>query len=180
MTAVDDNERIIEKAVAALPEIAAALDPSQQPAGGSWVALTVHSGEEGELIHRAWFTWRYEAPLEPLEESRYLELTRNEGTDVIKVPVWAFDLTPLGPDEWRLDYWFAAPLRFWMGPRAGDRVQGMGLTSHGGAATAGGSMTGTCWRGSSSRKRLLTWPSKARAAASGAEAALEHLHPVLL
>jgi hypothetical protein len=128
MTVVDDNERIIAEALAALPEIAAALDPSQQPARGSWVALTVHSGEEGELIHRAWFTWRYDAPLEPLEQSRYLELTRKEGTDVIKVPVWAFDLTPLGLDEWRLDYWFAAPLRMWMGPRAGDRVQGMGLT----------------------------------------------------
>jgi hypothetical protein len=42
--------------------------------------------------------------------------------------VWAFDLTPLGPVEWRLDYWFAAPLHMWMGPRAGARVQGMGLT----------------------------------------------------
>jgi hypothetical protein len=136
MTVPDDNERIIEEAVAALPGIAAALDPTQQPADGSWVALTVHSGEEdaagevaaGDIIHRAWFTWRYDTPLEPLEESRYLELTRKEGTDVIEVPVWSFGLTPLGPDEWRLDYRFAAPLRFWMGPRAGDRVQGMGLT----------------------------------------------------
>lgn len=133
MGAADDNERtdarIIEEAVAALPGIAAALDPAQQPAGGSWVALTVHSGEEGDdVIHRAYFTWRYDAPLEPLEEPRYLELTRDPETDVIQVPVWLFGLTPLGPDEWQLDYWFAAPLRMWMGPRAGDRVQSMGLT----------------------------------------------------
>jgi len=72
-------------------------------------------------------TWRHDAPLEPLGESTYLELTRKEGTDVIKVPVWSFGRTPLGPDEW-LDYWFAAPLRFWMSPHAGDRIQGMGLT----------------------------------------------------
>lgn|GEM_PF-5265122 len=123
--------------MAALPGIAAALEPQSQPAGGSWVALVVHSGEEGDadagapggdIIHRAWFTWRHDAPLEPLEESRHLELTRKAGTDVIKVPVWSFGLTPLGPDEWRLDYWFAAPLGMWMGPRAGDRVQSMGLT----------------------------------------------------
>jgi hypothetical protein len=123
---VHDNERIVEAAVAALPGITAALEPQSQPAGGSWVALTVHSGE-GELIHRAWFTWRHDSPLEPLEESRYLELTRMEGTDVIKVPVWSFGLTPLGPDEWRLDYWFAAPLRFWMGPR---RRPGAGYGAH--------------------------------------------------
>ena len=93
------------------------------------MALTVHSGEEGDdVIHRAWFTWRYDTPLEPLEESRYLELTRDPETDVIKVPVWLFGLTPLGPDEWRLDYWFAAPLRMWIGPRAGHRVQSVGLT----------------------------------------------------
>jgi hypothetical protein len=129
MGMVDDNERIVEAAVAALPGIAAALEPQSQPAGGSWVALTVHSGEEDDdIIHRAWFIWRCDSPLEPLEESRYLELTRKEGTDVIKVPVWAFGLTPLGPDEWRLNYWFAAPLRMWMGPRVGDRVKGMGLT----------------------------------------------------
>ena len=29
-----DHERVIAEAAAALPEIAAALDPSQQPAGG--------------------------------------------------------------------------------------------------------------------------------------------------
>ena len=49
--------------------------------------------------------------MEPLEESRYLELTRDEEKGIIKVPVWSFGLTPLGADEWRLDYWFAAPLR---------------------------------------------------------------------
>lgn len=58
---------------------------------------------------------------EPLGESRYLELTRNEEKGVIKVPVWSLGLMPLGADEWRLDYWFAAPLRMWIGPRAGDR-----------------------------------------------------------
>ena len=133
MSAADDNERsdarIIEEAVAALPGIAAALEPTLQPAGGSWVALTVHGGEEGDdVIHRAYFTWRHDAPLEPLEEPRYLELTRDPETDVIKVPVWLFGFTALGPGEWRLDYWFAAPLRMWMGPRAGDRVKSMGLT----------------------------------------------------
>ena len=113
MSATSDNERVIADAIAALPGIAAALDPPQQPAGGSWVALTVHTGAEGDDgIHRAYFTWRYDAPLEPLEESRYLELTRDEEKGVIKVPVWTFGLTPLGADEWRLDYWFAAPLRF--------------------------------------------------------------------
>ncbi|NLE22803.1 MAG: hypothetical protein GX624_08505 [Actinobacteria bacterium] len=138
MDGADDTQRTdahtIEEAIAALPQIAAALEPSQQPADGSWVALAVHSGEEdagaadADVIHRAWFTWRYDTPLEPLDESRYLELTRDEETDAIKVPVWLFGLTPLGPDEWRLDYWFAAPLRMWMGPRAGNRVQSMGAT----------------------------------------------------
>ena len=61
MSVADDNERIdvriIEEAVAALSGIAAVLDPTQQPAGGSWVALTVHSGEEGDdVIQRAYFT----------------------------------------------------------------------------------------------------------------------------
>jgi hypothetical protein len=129
VTLTDDNERIIAEAVAALPGIAAALEPQSQPADGSWVALTVHSGEEGDdVIHRAFFTWRYDAPLEPLEESPYLDLTRDQEKGVIKVPVWSFGLTPQGPDEWRLDYWFAAPLRMWIGPRAGDRIQSMGLT----------------------------------------------------
>ena len=129
MGAASDTERIIAEAIAALPEIAAVLEPSAQPAGGSWVALTVHGRAEGDdAIHRAYFTWRYDAPLEPLEESRYLELTRDAEKDIIKVPVWSFGLTSLGADEWRLDYWFAAPLRMWMGPRAGDRIQSMGLT----------------------------------------------------
>lgn len=127
-----DNEPVIAEAVTALPDIVAALDPSHQLAGGSWVALTVHGpaneGDDAEIIHRAFFTWRHDAQLEPLEEARYLELTRDETTGIIKVPVWTFGLTPLGPDEWRLDYWFAAPLRMWIGPRAGAHVRGMGLT----------------------------------------------------
>ncbi len=133
MSAADDNERsdvcIIEEAVAALPGIAAALDPAQQPACGSWVALTVQSGAEGDdAIHRAYFTRRHDAPLEPLREPRYLELRRDPETGVIKVPVWLFGLTPPGPGAWRLGSWSAAPLRTWVGPRAGDRVQLMGLT----------------------------------------------------
>ncbi len=133
MTPDSDSQRIIAKAVAVLPQIAAALDPQEQPAGGSWVALTVHAspdapGSRGAILHRLYFTWRHEAPLEPLEESRYLELTRDEQTGIIKVPVWTFDLTPLGRDEWRLGYWFAAPLRMWMGDRAGDRVKEQGYT----------------------------------------------------
>jgi hypothetical protein len=128
-----DNESIIDAAVSALPQIAAALEPSQQPAGGSWVALTVHSlpdeaGGESAVLHRAYFTWRYDAPLEALEETRYLELTRDEKTGVIKVPVWAFELTPLGEDGWQVGYWFGAPLRLWLGARAGDRVRGYGLS----------------------------------------------------
>ena len=74
---------------------------------------------------------------EPLGESRYLELTRDEEKSVIKVPVRSLWLTPLAADEWRLDYWFAAPLRMWTGPCAGDRSRGQGrangipLFSHG-------------------------------------------------
>ena len=120
MTPGPDIETIIAEAVSVLPEIAAALDPKEQPAGGSWVALTVHSPRdeangESTALHRAYFTWRYDAPLEPLEESRYLELTRDEKTGVIKVPVWAFELTPLGDREWQVGYWFGAPLRMWAG-----------------------------------------------------------------
>ena len=128
-----DTEPIIAEAVSALPKIAAALDPKQQPVGGSWVALTVHSprdeaSRESTVLHRAYFTWRHDAPLEPLEESRYMELTRIEGTDVIKVPVWLFELTPLGDHDWHVGYYFGAPLRMWIGERAGDRVQGYGLS----------------------------------------------------
>ena len=128
-----DTEAIIAEAVSVLPKIAAALDPKQQPAGGSWVALSVHSPRdeasgESTVLHRAYFTWRYDAPLEPLEESRYLELTRDEKTGVMKVPVWMFELTPLGGNEWQVGYWFGAPLRMWMGDRAGGRTMGYGLS----------------------------------------------------
>ena len=78
-------------------------------------------------ILRCWYTWRHDAPLEPLDEARYLELTRDAETGVIKVPVWAFDLTPVADDVWRLGYWFGAPLRMWIGAKAGDRVMGNGL-----------------------------------------------------
>ena len=73
------------------------------------------------------YTGRWLARLEPLDEARYLELTRDAETGVIKVPVWTFDLTPVTDDEWRLGYWFGAPLRMWMGAKAGDRVVGHGL-----------------------------------------------------
>jgi hypothetical protein len=63
-----------------------------------------------------------------LEESRYLELTRGEETGVIKVPVWGFELTLLEDGEWQVGYWFSAPLRMWLGPRAGDRVKGYALS----------------------------------------------------
>ena len=56
-----------------------------------------------------------------------MELTRDAETGVIKVPVWTFDLTPVTDDEWRLGYWFGAPLRMCMGAKAGDRVMGNGL-----------------------------------------------------
>jgi hypothetical protein len=133
MTPRPDTETIIAEAVSVLPRIAAALDPKQQPAGGSWVALTVHSPRdeasgESVVLHRAWFTWRYDTPLEPLEESRYLELTREATTGNIKVPVWTFELTPLGDDEWEVGYWFAAPLRMWLGDPAGGRTMGYGFS----------------------------------------------------
>ena len=132
VTTRPDNEHIIAAALAALPEIVAALDPKEQPAGGSWVAVTIDGRPADAVngsseIHRCWFTWRYETPLEPLGEAAYMALTRDPKTDVIKVPVWAFHLTPVADDEWRLGYWFGAPLRMWMGARAGDRVMGHGL-----------------------------------------------------
>lgn len=128
-----DRNRIVAEAIAALPEIAAALDPKEQPVGGSWVAFTVHApptkaSGQGVVLHRCFYTWRHDAPLEPLEESRYLELTRDEQTGAIKVPVWAFGLTPLGPEAWRLSCSFGAPLRFWLGKRAGGRVMGHAYT----------------------------------------------------
>ena len=132
MTTVPDNERLIAAATAVLPEIVAALDPRERPAGGSWVAFTVHgrstaaAGRSPEIL-RCWYTWHHDAPLEPLDEATYLELTRDAKTGVIKVPVWAFDLTPVADDEWRLGYWFSVPLRMWMGAKAGDRVKGQGL-----------------------------------------------------
>lgn len=45
-----------------------------------------------------------------------------------RLEVPGFGLTPLRPDKWRLDFWFAVPLRMWIGSRASDRVQGMGLS----------------------------------------------------
>jgi len=42
--------------------------------------------------------------------------------------VWTFGLTPLGPDTWRLSYGFGAPLRFWLGERAGNRAKGHAYT----------------------------------------------------
>jgi len=124
---------IIAAAIDALPAIATALDPKDQPAGGSWVALTVHAPpedatSESSEIHRSWYTWRYNAPLESLDEAAYLELTRDADTNIIKVPVWSFQLEPLENDAWRLGSWFAAPLRMWMGAKAGDRVKGYGVT----------------------------------------------------
>ena len=132
MTAQADKARIIASAKAALPAIVAALGPKEQPAGGSWVAVTIHGGPEDAAgkrpeICRCWYTWRHDAPLEPLDEARYMELTRDAKSGVIKVPVWAFDLTPVAEDAWRLGYWFGAPLRMWLGERAGDRVMGQGL-----------------------------------------------------
>ena len=128
MTGEFDSEGIVAAAIAVLPEIVAALDPPEQPPGGSWVAVTVYSGQgEAGVPHRSFYTWRYDAPPEPLEERRYLDLTRDEKTGVIKVPVWTFELTPLGDDEWLLGSWFAAPLRIWLGEQAGDRVKGQGL-----------------------------------------------------
>jgi len=127
-----DDSRIVPAALAALPGIVAALGPKEQPAGGSWVAVTIKgrpTDQVGEStdIHRCWYTWHHDAPLEPLGEAEYMELTRDAETGVIKVPVWAFDLTPVADDEWRLGYWFAAPLRMWLGEKAGDRVKGQGL-----------------------------------------------------
>ena len=84
MSVADDNERIdvriIEEAVAALSGIAAVLDPTQQPAGGSWVALTVHSGEEGDdVIQRAYFTSaRTRSPVSAGEEAALLVYVRPE------------------------------------------------------------------------------------------------------
>jgi hypothetical protein len=127
-----EDERIIAEATAVLPGIVAALDAKEQPVDGSWVAFVVH-GRPAEAmsnspeIHRCWYTWHYDAPLEPLDEATYMELTRDAKTHVIKVPVWAFHLTPLAAEEWRLGYWFGAPLRMWMGKKAGDRVMGNGL-----------------------------------------------------
>lgn len=133
MITESDKARIVAAATAALPGIVAALDPKERPAGGSWVAVTVRgrppdSSDEGPQIHACWYTWRYDAPLEPLDEATYVELTRDAATGIIKVPVWSFDLTPVAGDVWRLGYWFAAPLRMWLGEKAGDRVKGQGMS----------------------------------------------------
>ena len=133
MTGKRDSERIIAAAIDALPGIVAALDPESQPAVGSWVAVTVRApsheaGAEAPVIQRSFYTWRHDAPLEPLEEAEYLELTRDPKSGRLKVPAWAFDLTPVAEGEWHLGYWFGAPLRMWLGERAGDRVMGHGLS----------------------------------------------------
>ena len=132
MSTEADDARIIAIALAALPGIVAALGPKEQPAGGSWVAVTALTPSAGgpltvTALERCWYTGHHDAPLEPLDEATYLELTRDAKTGVIKVPVWAFDLTPVADDEWRLGYWFGAPLRMWLGEKAGDRVKGQGL-----------------------------------------------------
>jgi hypothetical protein len=132
MSTEADDARIIAAALAALPGIVAAFDPKEQPAGGSWVAVTIngrpaHGVSAVTALHRCWYTWRHDAPLEPLDEAKYMELTRDAKSGVIKVPVWAFDLTFVAEGAWRLGYWFAAPLRMWLGEKAGDRVKGQGL-----------------------------------------------------
>jgi hypothetical protein len=129
MTVTNDNERVIEEAVAVLPRIAAALEPSARPADGSWVALTVHSEEESDdVIHRACFTWRYDSPLEPLGGYSCLELTRDQEKDAIEVPVCGRSGSRrLAAKSGNSTPGWPRP-RMWMGPRAGDRVQSVGLT----------------------------------------------------
>jgi hypothetical protein len=142
MTADAENERIIGAANEALTGIVAALDPESQPMEGGWVAVTVHApaqetGGAAPIIQRSFYTWHHEAPPEPLDEAEYMELTRDAETGHVKAPAWGFDLTPADGDDWRLDYWFGAPLRLWMGEKVGDRVMGQGLgflarrTTHG-------------------------------------------------
>ncbi|HEY5169142.1 MAG TPA: hypothetical protein VIK03_07100 [Thermoleophilia bacterium] len=128
-----DDKHLIAAATAALPAIVAALDPENQPAGGSWVAFSVRAplqGATGETreVHRSWYTWRHDAPLEDLDEATYLGFTQDPNTGVAKVPVWSFVLEPLADDAWRLRYSFGAPLRMWMGDRAGNRVMGYAVT----------------------------------------------------
>lgn len=129
-----DEKQFIAAAIAALPAIAAVLEPREQPVGGSWVAFSVHAprdeatGESRE-IHRAWYTWRYDAPLEDLDEATYLKFTRDPKTGAVVVPIWAFVLEPFEDGAWRLHYSFGAPLRMWIGDRpGGDRIKGYAVT----------------------------------------------------
>ena len=114
MSTDPEDERIIAEATAVLPGIVAALDAKEQPVDGSWVAFAVHGGpaeamSDNPEIHRCRYTWHCDAPLEALDEAAYMELTRDAKTHVVKVPVWAFHLTPLAAEAWRLGYWFGAP-----------------------------------------------------------------------
>lgn len=79
------------------------------------------------VLHRAWYTWGYDGPREEIDEATYNKLVLDPKSGKVKVPAWRYVLERLGPDEWRFDTWFGAPLRMWVGRSAGDRVMGHGL-----------------------------------------------------
>ena len=137
-----DNQRIITAAVAVLPAIVAALDPKGKPAPGGYVEFTV--GEEAgpvtteqPPIHTRWYKWHFDAPPETLDEATFKRFTRDATTGALNAPSWAYHLAPISADEWYLEYWFQAPLRMWLGDKAGDRVKAEGVSFHA-RRTAGG------------------------------------------
>ena len=128
-----DDQHIIDEATATLPEIVAQFEPKEQPATGAWVAFTVRGygstqTGRGPVIHRTWFTWHRLDPLEEIDEATFKELTIDPNKGKIKVPVWHFELQPLGAGAWWLDYWFNAPLKLWYGKNADDSIRGYGVS----------------------------------------------------
>jgi hypothetical protein len=131
MTHESEEARIIAAATAALPGIVATFKEHEQPVNGGCVAFTVGRAaptgvNEAPPIHSCWYVWRDGAPGELLDESAFKERTRDAATGSLTMPTWAFHLAPIARDEWYFEHWFAAPLRMWLGEKAGNRVKEQG------------------------------------------------------
>lgn len=133
MTLEANDARIIEAATAALPGIVATFRSHERPLNGGLVAFTVGRdaarGVGGsQPIHSCWYVWRDGAPCEVLDAEQFKQRTHDPVTGAPKTPTWAFHLAPVSANEWYFEHWFTAPLRLWIGEKAGDRVKTQGAS----------------------------------------------------
>jgi hypothetical protein len=133
VTQESDKGRIVAAATAVLPEIVATFEPHERPVNGGCVAFTVGSfaamaTSDGPPLYACWYVWRDGIPHELLDEAGYKERTRDPTTGALMAPTWAFHLAPIAADEWYFEHWFSAPLRMWLGEKAGAQVKEQGAS----------------------------------------------------